>query len=425
MDPGSTRDGHASFELPGSTPAVPPWGQRPVGPNPELESRIEGDEAVSDKVAVVLGAGGAFGPDLIRALQLQGTRAVVGVDLQVTYPVDGACYRRVNLADPKALQTFFGNLEQAIDHAGLELGPVFDLSTIQTSPTGEVDRSSMTQGKGALVAALRDLHRDVKLFYMSSAEVYGAPAGAPYSEDHPREPFNDYGREKLREEQTLLEAHGSRTEAGRLHVVALRNWTISMVEHDESAAIVEARNYNDPLVVLAEQLSRLDVRVPITDPTLEANFHVSEEVAEVCLALAGQPLDAVTWGRPFNCVGQEATHGDIVEVAYEVFAADSDSGPPWAPLVRPAIPSRIPQRAVVALGRLAEQLPFAATRDLSARLPFLYRSTHLDSTALEAEIGDQLTYPAGTPTEEAVRRLALGLRNSPGDAVNRRRYERY
>jgi hypothetical protein len=38
-------------------------------------------------------------------------------------------------------------------------------------------------------------------------EVYGAPPGAPYREDHVKAPFNDYGREKLREEEAVLETY--------------------------------------------------------------------------------------------------------------------------------------------------------------------------------------------------------------------------
>lgn len=423
---GTTSSDEHTLDLPGSPPADPPWGVRPVGDNPELAARIDREPVATDEVAIVLGAGGAFGPDMLRALQLRGTGAIVGVDLQVTYPVEGICYRRVNLADPAELRTFFSSLEDALEAAGMRLGPIFDLSTIQTSPTQDVDRSQLERGKAALVAVLRELEREVRLFYMSTAEVYGAPKGAPYTEAHATTPFNDYGREKLREERTLLNAHGAPTQHGTLHVVALRNWTISMVERDEAGRIVESRNYNDPLLAVAERLSRIGARVPIVDPSLLANFHLSEEVAEVSLLLGTAPLEAPTWGRAYNCIGQAAAHGDIVDVAYDVFRDSDNSSPWWAPLVRSVLPARLPRRGLVGLGRVLELGgEIAGARDLSARLPFLYRSTHLDSSALQEALGDRLTEPSGSTTEGAVRQLAIGLREGGDDAVNHRRYEHY
>ena len=57
---------------------------------------------------------------------------------------------------------------------------------------------------------------------MSTAEVYGAPTGAPYSEGHAKEPINVYGRHKWAEEQAVMARHKRQTRGGKLHIVALR-----------------------------------------------------------------------------------------------------------------------------------------------------------------------------------------------------------
>jgi hypothetical protein len=62
---------------------------------------------------------------------------------------------------------------------------------------------------------------------------------------------------------------------------------------------------------------------------------------------------------------------------------------------------------------------------MAARLPFLYRSTHLDTTALREALGDELTEPEGGDTLEAARRLATGLREGGPHALNQRRYRLY
>lgn len=421
-----TSDFNNAVKALGEAPPAPPWGSRPVGPSPALAARLSPEPGAEREVAVVLGAGGALGPDIVRGLRLRGTGAVVGADRQLTYPVEGAVYRDVDVSSARELRRLFEGVERAADGAGLVLGPVVDLSTVQTSPNEEADRRSLERGKHALAEVMCERAGDVRLFYMSTAEVYGSPEGAPYREDHAKEPFNAYGREKLREEETLLGAHGRRTRGGTLHVVALRSWTICMVETDAGGRVVETRNYNDPIVAVAERLSRIGVRVPVVDPSLRAQFHLGEEVTEVAVRLACAAPGAPTWGRAFNCSGRAATHGEIRDAAYDVFAERPQPAPRWAPLLRRAVPGRLPRSGILAAAQLLERLGgLAGARDVGARLPFLYRSTDLDSSALRGALGDRLTAPEGGSTVEAVQRLALGLRDGGAHAVNQRRYHLY
>jgi hypothetical protein len=62
---------------------------------------------------------------------------------------------------------------------------------------------------------------------------------------------------------------------------------------------------------------------------------------------------------------------------------------------------------------------------MGARLPFLYRSTDLDATALRQALEPRLSQPEGGSTLDAVRRLSLGFRNGGPDALNQRRYDLY
>jgi len=417
------------MELPGQAPPAPSWGQQVVGHNPELARRIQRDAAAAGELTVVLGAGGAFGPDVVRAQLLRGAGAVVGVDVQLTYRVEGATYRFVDLADPDAIVTFFRGVREYARGRGLALGTVYDLSTVQTSPRGGGDRAGLSAGKAGLLAALAESDGDQRLFFMSTAEVYGAPEGAPYREDHAKRPFNAYGRAKWADEQQIMAAHGSATRGGRLWCVALRSWTIVMVDTDAAGRVAAARNYNDPFIAVAERLGRAGVRVPVVDPRLRGQFHFSEEVAEVAVRLGSKPARAATWGRPFNCTGRAADHGRIRDICFDVFTAAGGAGdnPWWAVPTRMALRrGRLPRRALewTALGleRLGGLL---GARDLAARLPFLYRSTDMDSSALQDALAGELTEPAGSATEDAVRRLALGIRNGGPNALNFRRYRSY
>ncbi len=80
---------------------------------------------------------------------------------------------------------------------------------------------------------------------MSTAEVYGAPPGAPYREEHEKRPSNAYGRMKWAEEQDMMAAHGRPTAHRVLRVTALRTWTIVMVDVDDAGHLVSTRNYNE------------------------------------------------------------------------------------------------------------------------------------------------------------------------------------
>jgi hypothetical protein len=416
-------------QLAGEQPPAPAWGQRLLDAAPDLARRFTADPEAADRVAIVLGAGGSFGPDVVRALRHHGIGLVVGADVWLTYPVAGAVYRRVDLTDPDALAGFLDSVWALSARLGVRADLVVDLATIQTTPTVAVDRSSLEAGKQALLDGLARAPGDVSVFHMSTAEVYGAPPGAPYREDHVKAPFNAYGREKLREEKVMLAGNGRSTAGGgAIRVVALRSWTIGMVETDGSGRVVETRNYNDPIMYVAERLARAGIRTPVVDVDLLGTFHLGEEVAEVAVVLATEPADSPVWGRVLNVTGRPAGHGAIRDVLFEVFTAAPPDRPPW--WARPAglalRRGRLPRRGLEALAWLAERAGGAfGARDMAARLPFLYRSTHLDPSTLQALVGHRLSDPQGGDTLDAVRRIAVGLRDGGPDALNQRRYELY
>ena len=421
---GSSTVGSKTADLAGAPPPDAPWGTEQVLCSPDLARRLEVLSPRRKELCIVFGAAGALGPDIVHALRRR-VAAVVGVDKQLTYWVDGVTYRQLDLTDPAAVRDFFRSVRAYAKERGLTLGVVYDLATIQTSATDGADRSALVEGKKAILDALCQSEGDAALVYMSTAEVYGVPAGAPYDEDHEKAPINVYGRHKHREEQAIMAAHGRETAAGRLRVVALRTWTISMVSHDADGQVVSARNYNDPMIALAMRLARSGVQLPVPGPALMAQFHRSEEVAEVLVRLGEQSPDRQTWGQALNCVGRPTTHGQMRDICFEVFAAAAPSA--WARVVGPSIGVVAPVFAgAVRLGaRWAHRSAWLGATRFGERLPFLYRSTHIDSARLQEALAGELSAPEGTGSDEAVRVLCEGLRRGGPGALSMRRYTMY
>lgn len=415
--------GVENSDLGGVYPPSAPWGTERIRCSPRLAERLPEQTPRRNEICLVFGAGGALGPDVLHGL-LRRASVVIGIDKQLTYVVDGVTYRAVDLNNPDDIHEFFEHLRVFMEHHQLSLGACYDLATIQTSATDGSNRDALTAGKQALIEALCGFDQNIRLIYMSTAEVYGAPEGAPYNEAHTQEPINGYGRHKRAEEQAMLNAHGRPTTNGALFVTALRTWTISMVNYDETGRVVGSRNYNDPMISLAEKLARSGVRLPVPSPDLQAQFHPSEEVAEVLVHFGEQVFTAACWGRPFNCIGQPTSHGTMRDICNDVFAEDStDSSPLVAELINRLSP--VFARSVGLVARWAHQFKWLGATRFGERLPFLYRSTHIDGGDLRAVLGPMLSHPDGSQSEEAVRALCEGLRRGGPKALNIKRYAMY
>lgn len=415
--------------FPGDMPPAPRWGQENVAVSPELRYRIKKDRNAEGEVAVVLGAGGSLAPDFINALILKGTRAVVGVDISLTYRCKDAIYRKVDLLDKKAVKRFYSGLRAWAEENNLKLGITYDLSTVQTSPGKEkhISRDALEDSKDFLVEAICDTEGDARLFYMSSAEIYGAPDGAPYKEDHIKEPFNPYGKAKFLEEQKILSHNGKKTRSGRLYVTALRTWTIAMVTYDKDGNMVCSRNYNDPMMMMCDKFVRAGIRHPVIDERFMCQFHIAEEVSEVSLLLASEPLDSDVWGRAYNCIGKPATHGRLRDITFDIFSRKVKQNPLLT----------FPANIIFGNGKLPKEVfsGFAyffqnfggllGARDVGGRLPFLFKDTHMDSTSLANILKDKLTVPAGSSSEEAARRLSEAILRGGPKALITRRYRNY
>ena len=81
--------------------------------------------------------------------------------------------------------------------------------------------------------------------------------------------------------------------------------------------------------------------------------------------------------------------------------------------------------SVGVVARWAHRVRWLGATRFGERLPFLYRSTHIDGGDLRAVLGPMLSHPDGSHSEDAVRALCQGLRKGGQDALNIKRYAMY
>ena len=422
-------DTEKNHPLPGSPPPPPTWGQETIFIGPELKKRIQVKKSAKNEAVLVLGAGGAFAPELLNALYLQGTKCIIGADIQLTYKVDHVTYRKLDLCNPNSIKAFFNQLFEFLKQNNLKLGTIYDLSTTQTSPSEDQDRNQLVHGKQALIDILCEQKQDIYYMFMSTAEVYGASKGAPYFEKSTKAPFNSYGKHKFLEEKQILAAHGRPTKKGTLKTTALRCWTISMVSVDPQGNILSTRNYNDPFVMLAQKLSHAGIKIPVVYKNIKAQFHFAEEVAEICLLLGEAPPDATTWnGEAYNCPGKEATHEQFSQACFDVFSSSCPKKPWWSIFVQMVFKfaTSLPKPVFMTIVKTLELAgDLLKVRDFSGRLPFLYRSTHMDSSKIKGVFALSLSEPNGSCSVKAVERLAKGILHGGTEALNVRRFKKY
>jgi hypothetical protein len=77
------------------------------------------------------------------------------------------------------------------------------------------------------------------------------------------------------------------------------------------------------------------------------------------------------------------------------------------------------------LAQALESAEVFGARAMGSRLPFLYRSTDMDSSALAAHMGDALVEPGGAESLLAVERLCQGILRGGSDQLSLRRFKSY
>jgi 2-alkyl-3-oxoalkanoate reductase len=139
--------------------------------------------------AVVTGSGGMLGGNLVRRLSADGWQ-VHGVDLRAPGPAgDGVAHTAADIRDLAAMARVLAGADVAIHCAG----------ALPSYPAEEI-RSVIVEGTRTVLTAARQAGVP-RVVHISSTAVYGLPEVVPTTEEHPREPVDEYGRAKAAAEQ--------------------------------------------------------------------------------------------------------------------------------------------------------------------------------------------------------------------------------
>jgi nucleoside-diphosphate-sugar epimerase len=155
--------------------------------------------------AVVTGASGMLGGHLVRRLRADGW-SVHGVDVVPPRPdaesetgartkTDGrnggalTGHTVADVRDPAAMRRAFADADAVVHTA----------SALPSYPADEI-RSVIVDGTRTVLTAARDAGV-ARVVHISTTAVYGLPAVVPTTEEHPREPIDEYGRAKAAAEE--------------------------------------------------------------------------------------------------------------------------------------------------------------------------------------------------------------------------------
>lgn len=153
----------------------------------------------SDTITLVTGASGFLGQHVMRLLVSRGVR-VRASDRAPRAPAalrdHGVEYVAADLTRREAIGALFEGDVDRVFH----LGAICNFST-------PYEAMEAVNVHGARLVADAALTRGVRRFvHVSSTSVYGAYRGAPFTEDSPRAPQDDYGRSKKAGEDAVLRA---------------------------------------------------------------------------------------------------------------------------------------------------------------------------------------------------------------------------
>lgn len=231
-------------------------------------------------ITLVTGAAGFVGRHLVRRLVEEGARIrasdrAVGAEGRAFFERLGVELVTADLARPEELGPLFDGEVDRVFH----LGAICNFST----PFATLQPINVLGARRVAELALR---RGVRRFvHVSSTSVYGRYRGAPFTEESPREPQDDYGRSKKAGEDEIFRA----VERGLPAVVA-RPCTVYGPGCNDGAGKAFSRRTSIPAVPGSGRQRLANVRV---EDVARALVHLSSTEGGV-----GQAYNVVDRSRP-------------------------------------------------------------------------------------------------------------------------------
>lgn len=326
---------------------------------------------------MVTGGAGYIGAHVVAALTRAGDRVVVLDDLStgLAERLDGlAPLVRGSVHDTGLVtRTLVGHRLDSVIHAAART----DVSASVADPQGfqHANVGGLLSVLAAMSAA--DVHR---MLFASSAAVYGAGVGLPFSESARLKPENPYGWSKLHGERLLA---GHARQRG-LRFVALRFFNVAGCADPRwltpGGASVLSAFCAAVLAGTPPQINGADY--PSRDGTCVRDFIHAADVADVHLAVADL-LDRPGCASTFNVGrGQSSTIGEVLA------QLDHLSGRDLAPWILPRRDGDV-GHSVADVSKLGRELDWQATHSLEQIVASHWQACQAGTQAWPSRVADR------------------------------------
>ena len=154
---------------------------------------------IENSRVIVTGANGFLGASFLRALDSRGNSSILGLTRGTANAQQPLRYSQTDYSEASLTRIFQEFKPDFLIHAA---GPASVASSVKDPQNDHAGSVELTE---RILSALRKAKSSPRIYYTSTAAVYGNPERLPISEDDSVRPISPYGKHRYQAENLILD----------------------------------------------------------------------------------------------------------------------------------------------------------------------------------------------------------------------------